>query len=254
MSREGAQGWGPAAGQAVGPGCVPGRGRVWVGWVRAAGVGSAAPGRRGRDGPGRRAQSVLARTWREARPGWGLPTGAESLDALFVRPPVTLGSSRRGRAGGRSCRAELPLPFPGPRGSLSLGAEEAGGAAVQGSGFSAPELSSRNFPAPRPVGEAAAVALPTLPAPRAGIWRRNLPLLAGARAGAPAPRLLWPRKREKRLPLAGAACLSALLLPTVGRRRQLMGRDVSASKIDLFWRVCQLFVENRRRCKLTGPN
>lgn len=108
MSREGAQGWGPAVGQAVGPGCVPGRGRVWVGGARAAGVGSAAPGRRGRDGPGRRAQSVLARTWREARPGWGLPTGAESLDALFVRPPLTLRSSRRGRAGGRSSLSPSP--------------------------------------------------------------------------------------------------------------------------------------------------
>lgn len=114
------------------------------------------------------------------------------------------------------------------------------------------ELSSRNFPASRPAGEAAAAALPSLPAPRAGIWRRHLPLLPGAQASAPAPRLPRPRRREKKLPLVGAACLPTLPLPWVGRRLRSMERrcqppelTYSGEFVNFIWKITDV--------KLTDP-
>lgn len=231
----------------MGPGCVPGRGRVesegfgprvWD--LRRPGAGVVtgpaggrlvfAPGLGGRRGPGGGSRKERSR-----------PTPCSP-----ARPAVTLGSSRLRPAGGRSS-----LSCSAGRGSLSPGAERRlempQPAGCAGEPLFGLELSSRNFPASRPAGEAAAAALPTLPAPRPGIWRRHLPLLPGAQAAAPAPRLPRPRRGRKSF---------LWLAPPASRRFHYLGsadassrwRDVSASRIDVWWRVCQLSLENRRKC------
>lgn len=122
--------------------------------------------------------------------------------------------------------------------------------AARRSGFTALELLSRNFSAPRRAGEAAAAApLPTLRALPAGVWRRHLPRLRRARAASPARR--WPRRGAEGFLRRGAFCLWALSL---GRQRSpVLGRDTSVSKIALLWRVCQLYLDSRRGCEATSP-
>lgn len=142
----------PGAGVVTGP---AGRRRVF-----APGLG----GRRGRD------QGI---TRRIARPPADDPLvlPAESAGGP---PPLYPGSLGPGRGGSLS---------PGLRGGWRCRSPWA----APGSGFAALELPSRNFPAPQPAGEAAAAAaaLPSLAAPRAGVWRPNLPLLLRAQSGRP---------------------------------------------------------------------
>lgn len=186
MRREGAQGLGLATGRAAGPGCCSGRGRVEpegcgprLRTLRrpGAGVVTGPAGRRRVFAPGLggRRDRDQGITRRIARPPADDPLvlPAESAGGP---PPLYPGSLGPGRGGSLS---------PGLRGGWRCRSPWA----APGSGFAALELPSRNFPAPQPAGEAAAAAaaaaLPSLAAPRAGVWRPNLPLLLRAQSGRP---------------------------------------------------------------------
>lgn len=104
-----------------------------------------------------------------SQPGLASDAGASHRSNLLARQPlVTLASSRPGGVG---YGTPIPQPLgPGRSESFSVGVLRRAWRcrnprAAGGSGFTALELSSRNFLAPRPAWEAVAA---TRPAPRAG--------------------------------------------------------------------------------------
>lgn len=137
-----------------------------------------------------------------ARPPAGDPLVLPARPSRRAEPPAPPGpSAERGGPGEAG-------PFPRRLGVVGWRCRRP--RAARRSGFTALELLSRNFPAPRRAGEAAAAASPrpTLRALPAGVWRRHLPRLLGAQAASPAPR--WPRRREKSALGRAAFCLWAL--------------------------------------------
>ena len=152
-----------------------------------------------------------------------------------------------------SWRVEPPSSSPARRVPLPGGGEEAGGAAARGlrGGAASSHWSCLHatFRRPRSLGER----------------RRRLCQLRWPRepvSGADT----CPDSREPGRPPQHRGCrglgggrkaFSGVAPPAFRQcfhylRPPVNGRDVSVSKIDIFWRVCQVYLETRRGCKLTN--